>query len=71
MSTIRLIRHEVIPKCGSFEVRFPDSTPSRYFYWDDPPSRRLRPDLVDGETALEQARTFARAQRERLGRFER
>jgi hypothetical protein len=35
------------------------------------PSRRLRPDLVDGETALEQAKTFARAARERLGRFER
>jgi hypothetical protein len=48
----RLIKHEVIPKCGSFEVRFPAGRQSKYFYWDDLPSRRLRPDLVDGETAL-------------------
>jgi hypothetical protein len=67
MPQICLIKHEVIPKCGSFEVRFPDGAPSRYFYWDDLPSRRLRPDLVDGETALEQAKAFARVQRERLG----
>jgi hypothetical protein len=56
MSTVRLIKHEVIPDCGSFEVRFDDGRPSRYFYWDDLPSRRLRPDLVDSETALEQAK---------------
>ena len=55
--------------CGSFEVQFADGQPSKYFYWDDLPSRRLRPDLVDGETALEAAKTFAQAQRERLGRF--
>jgi hypothetical protein len=36
MPTAGLIRHEVIPKCGSFEVRFPDGSPSRYFYWDAP-----------------------------------
>jgi hypothetical protein len=65
MSAIRLIKHEVIPKCGSFEVRFPDDRPSRYFYWNDLPSRRFRPDLVDGETALEHARAFARAERDR------
>jgi hypothetical protein len=22
--TVRLIKHEAVPKCGSFEVRFPD-----------------------------------------------
>ena len=65
MPTVRLIKHEVIPNCGSFEVRFPDGAPSRYFYWDDLPSRQLRPDLVNGETALEQARAFARAERDR------
>jgi hypothetical protein len=59
---IRLIKHEVIPKCGSFEVRFPDGRPSRYFYWDDLPSRRLRPDLLNGETALEKAKAFAGAE---------
>ena len=41
MSTVRLIKHEVIPDCGSFEVRF-----------DDGP-------------ALEQAKAFARAERDR------
>jgi hypothetical protein len=41
---IKLIKHEVVPKCGSFEVRFPDARPSQYFYWDDIPGRRLRPD---------------------------
>jgi hypothetical protein len=45
-----------VPKCGSFEVRFSDGRPSQYFCWDDLPSRRLRPDLVDSETALEQAK---------------
>jgi hypothetical protein len=65
MPAIRVIKHEVIPQCGSFEVRFPDGAPSRYFYWDDLPSRRLRPDLVDGETALEQAKTFARTDPDR------
>jgi hypothetical protein len=34
-------------------------------YWDDIPGRRLRPDLIDGEQALEQAKAFARAERER------
>ena len=28
--------------CGSFEVRLPDGH-SQFFYWDDLPSRRLRP----------------------------
>jgi hypothetical protein len=38
-----------------------------YFYWDDEPGRRfLSPDQVDSETALEQARAFAQAERDRL-----
>jgi hypothetical protein len=45
---------------GSFEVRFPDK-PSQYFYWDDIPARRLRPETLDRETALEKARALARA----------
>ena len=32
MSTVRLIKHEAVPRCGSFEVRFSDGTPSQYFY---------------------------------------
>ena len=29
MANIRLIKHEVIPDCGSFEVRYPDGRPSQ------------------------------------------
>jgi hypothetical protein len=58
---IRIIKHEAVPKCGSFEVRFPDGRPSKYFYWDDEKSRRLRPDQVDQETAKRQAQEFARS----------
>jgi len=43
---IRIIPHQAVPLCGSFEVCFPDGRPSRYFYWDDIAGRRLRPDLV-------------------------
>jgi len=64
MTQVRLIKHEAVPRCGSFEVRFLDSTtPSQYFYWDEEPSRRLRPEQVDSKEALEQAKTFARGRR--------
>jgi hypothetical protein len=33
--SIPIIKHEAVPQCGSFEVRFPDYRPSQYFYWDD------------------------------------
>ena len=32
MKNIRLIKHEAIPDCGSYEVRFPDGRPSRFYY---------------------------------------
>ena len=60
---IRIIKHEAVPGCGSFEVRFPDR-PSQFFYWDDVPARRLRPELLDRETAPEKAKAVARAARE-------
>jgi hypothetical protein len=28
---IRIIKHEAVPKCGSFEVRFSDGRPSEFF----------------------------------------
>jgi hypothetical protein len=62
--TVRIIRHSTVPDCGSFEVRTP--TGSKYFYWDDLPSRRLRPELVDQETAKKQAQDFARAEQDKL-----
>jgi hypothetical protein len=65
MPNVRLIKREAVPNCGSFEVRFPDGRPSKYFYWDDLPSRRLRPDLIGSDQALEEAKAFARAERER------
>lgn len=60
---IRLIKHEAVPKCGSFEVRFPDGRPSRFFYWDDESSRRLREQMTS-EEALEQAKALARRVRD-------
>jgi hypothetical protein len=63
MANVRLIKHEVVPQCGSFEVRFPDGRPS-YFYWEDIPGRRLRPELHTSEVALEQAKDVARAERD-------
>jgi hypothetical protein len=62
---VRIIKHEAVPGCGSFEVRFPDDRPSQYIYWDDIPARRLRPETLDRETALEQAKAVARAGRDR------
>jgi hypothetical protein len=64
MAGVRLIKHEAVPKCGSFEVRFADGAPSKFVYWDDIPGRRLRDDLLGSEEALERARAFARAERE-------
>jgi hypothetical protein len=66
MANVRLIKHEAVPKCGSFEVLFSDGRPSRYFYWDDIAGRRKRPELVDSATALERAKAFATAQLEKI-----
>jgi hypothetical protein len=62
---IRIIKHEAVPKCGSFEVRFSDGRESVYFYWDDVASRRLRPEQLTSEQALEKAKEFARAERDK------
>ena len=58
---VRVIKHEAVPQCGSFEVRFTAGGPSQYFYWDDIPARRMRPETLDRETALEKAKALARA----------
>ena len=50
---------------GFFEVRFRDGRPSKFFYWDDVPSRRLHPDMLTSEQAQEQARAFAKAERDK------
>jgi hypothetical protein len=62
---IRLIKHEAVPKCGSYEVRFSDGRPSVFFYWEDEPGRRLRPGQLGSEQALQAAKAFARSERDR------
>jgi hypothetical protein len=63
---IHLIRHEVVPKTGSYEVRFSDGRESKFFYWDDEPSRRLRPEMATSARALHAARTFAGHERDAI-----
>ena len=65
MADVRLIKHEAVPKCGSFEIRFANGAPSKFIYWDDVPGRRLRSEQIGSKEALEQARAFARAARDR------
>jgi hypothetical protein len=59
MTSVRLIRHEAVPRCGSYEVRV-DGLRSRFFYFEDDPSRRLRPDQMTRAQALELAKSLAR-----------
>ena len=59
MTSVRLIKHEAVQKCGSYEVRV-DGLRSRYFYWDDMPGRRMRPQQMTSAQALELARSLAR-----------
>ena len=44
---------------GAMKSASPDGRPSRFFYWDDEASQRLRPELLTGEQALEQAKAAA------------
>ena len=60
------IMHKAVPLCGSFEVRYPGGRPSRYFYWDDIAGRRLRPDLMDSATSMQEAQALARAEQDAL-----
>jgi hypothetical protein len=62
---IRIIKHEAVPRCGSFEVRFTDGRESRFFYWDDLPTRRLQPETTNRQQALKLAQAFARAERDK------
>ena len=45
-----------------FRGRYSDGRPSQHFYWEDLPGRRLGPDLVTSDVALERAKTLARAE---------
>ena len=46
-----------------YEVRLPGGNRA-FFYWNDEPSRRLRPEQVGSKVALERAKAFARAARD-------
>lgn len=50
---------EAVPKTGSYKVTWPGGV--KRFYYDDEPSRRLRPEAMTSEQALEKARDFARS----------
>jgi hypothetical protein len=63
---IRIIKHEVVLGCGSYEVRFPDGRPSKYFYFENLPDRRLRSDRVEQAVAEEEAKRFAREEQDKL-----
>jgi len=62
--TVHLRKHEAVQDCGSFEVWFDDARPSKFFYFDDLPNRRLRADLMMRKQALEAAQAFARESRD-------
>ncbi len=64
---VRIIPHETrladgsSLRCGSYEVRWPGG--NKFFYWDDDASRRLGPDALTRDQAIEQARSLARDKR--------
>jgi len=50
----------------SFEVRFADGRPSKFFYWDDNPGRASITHKVNQQQALAAANTLARAEWKKL-----
>jgi hypothetical protein len=64
---IRIVKFEAVPDCGSFEVRFSYGRPSVFFYWDDNPGPRQRPDILTRQQAFEQAKALAKAERDKDG----
>ena len=63
---IRVMKHEIVPDCGNYEVRFPDGRPSKYFYFESLPGRRLGPDRVEQAVAEQNAKRFAREEQDKL-----
>jgi hypothetical protein len=53
-------QHEVVPDCGSYEVRFPDGRPSKYFYFENLPGRRLRSDRAEQAVARQRFKKIRR-----------
>lgn len=67
LERVRVIRHRPlgIPDSGSFEVRI-DGKAFKYIYWDDDKTRRSIRNVLDQETAREEAKRIAREEREKL-----
>jgi hypothetical protein len=64
---IRIIPHRgVEDDCGSLEVWFADGRASVRFYWDNLVSRRLSPNTLRREQAIEKATALARAEMDKL-----
>jgi hypothetical protein len=59
-------KHEAVKDCGSYEVWFHNGRPSKFFYFDDLPNRRLRPDIMTEAQAADAAQAFAGAERETM-----
>jgi hypothetical protein len=53
--------------CGSFEIWFADGRKSERFYWDNQVSRRLLPNTLTQNQAIEKATAFAMAELDKLG----
>ena len=66
MTGVHLRKHEAVQDYGSYEVWFDDGRPSKFFYFDDLPNRRLRPDIMARAQAAEAAQAFALAERDKL-----
>ena len=63
----RIIPHRgVDDDCGSLEVWFADGRASVRFYWDNLVSRRLSPNTLTREQAIEKATALARAEIDKL-----
>jgi len=64
---VRIIPHRgVDDDSGSFEVWFADGRKSVRFYWDNLVSRRLSPNTLTREQAIEKATALARAEMDKL-----
>jgi hypothetical protein len=64
---IRIIPHRgVDDDCGSLEVWFADGRKSVRFYWGRQVSRRLYPNTLTREQAIEKATALARAEMDKL-----
>ena len=64
---IRIIPHRgVDDDCGSLEVWFADGRKSVRFYWDNQVSRRLYPNTLTREHAIEKATALAKAEMDKL-----